>query len=72
MATMLLPPEFKRFLSALASHKVEYLIVGGYAVIYRKKGLRPGMCLLIAGVSLATRYGRAISRFTGPTRVPIS
>src|SRR5579864_4463686 len=34
MATMLLPPEFKRLLSGLASNKVEYLIVGGYAVIY--------------------------------------
>jgi len=31
---MLLPPEFKRLLSALASNQVEYLIVGGYAVIY--------------------------------------
>jgi len=34
MATMLLPPEFKRLLSALASNHVEYLVVGGYAVIY--------------------------------------
>jgi len=31
---MLLPPEFKRLLSALSSKKVEYLVVGGYAVIY--------------------------------------
>lgn len=31
---MLLPPEFKRLLSALASNQVEYLVVGGYAVIY--------------------------------------
>lgn len=31
---MLLPPEFKRLLSALASNGVEYLVVGGYAVIY--------------------------------------
>src|SRR5258707_14184055 len=34
MATMLLPPEFKRLLSALSSRKVEYLVVGGYAVIF--------------------------------------
>jgi len=34
MATMLLPPEFKSLLSALSSKKVEYLVVGGYAVIY--------------------------------------
>ncbi len=34
MATMLLPPEFRRLLSALASNKVEYLVGGGYAVIY--------------------------------------
>ena len=31
---MLLPPEFKRLLSALASNNVDYLVVGGYAVIY--------------------------------------
>src|SRR6266571_4690940 len=34
MATMLLPPEFKRLLSALSSRKVEYLVVGGYPVIF--------------------------------------
>lgn len=34
MATILLPPEFKRLLSALNSSNVEYLVVGGYAVIY--------------------------------------
>ena len=31
---MLLPPEFKRLLSALCAKKVEYLVVGGYAVIF--------------------------------------
>ncbi len=31
---MLLPPEFKRLLSALSLRKVEYLVVGGYAVIF--------------------------------------
>jgi hypothetical protein len=31
---MLLPAEFKRLLSALGSNQVEYLVVGGYAVIY--------------------------------------
>jgi predicted nucleotidyltransferase len=31
---MLLPPEFKRLLSALSLKKVEYLVVGGYAVIF--------------------------------------
>ena len=34
MATILLPPEFKRLLSGLRSESVEYLVVGGYAVIY--------------------------------------
>jgi hypothetical protein len=29
-----LPPEFKRLLSSFNSNRVEYLIVGGYAVIY--------------------------------------
>ena len=31
---MLLPPEFTRFLSILNTKRVEYLLVGGYAVIY--------------------------------------
>ena len=31
---MLLPPEFKRLLSALSSKEVDYLVVGGYAVIF--------------------------------------
>src|SRR5689334_3468212 len=31
---MLLPPEFKRLLSALSAKNVDYLLVGGYAVIY--------------------------------------
>ena len=31
---MLLPPEFKRLLSALRLKQVEYLVVGGYAVIF--------------------------------------
>jgi hypothetical protein len=34
MGTMVLPLEFNRLLSALASNQVEYLVVGGYAVIY--------------------------------------
>jgi len=32
---ILLPPEFKRLLSALSSKEVDYLVVGGYAEIYR-------------------------------------
>ena len=31
---ILLPPDFKEFLQLLNSHKVEYLLVGGYAVGY--------------------------------------
>ena len=31
---MLLPTEFKRLLSALALKKVDYLVVGAYAVIF--------------------------------------
>lgn len=34
MATVHLPPDFKEFLSLLNAHKVEYLLVGGYAVGY--------------------------------------
>lgn len=34
MATILLPPDFKEFLKLLNSNKVEYLVVGGYAVNY--------------------------------------
>jgi hypothetical protein len=31
---MLLPPEFKKLLSALSAKSVDYLLVGGYAVVY--------------------------------------
>jgi hypothetical protein len=31
---MTLPPEYLRFLSSLNSNGVEYLVVGGYAVIH--------------------------------------
>ena len=31
---MQLPPEFRKFLSSLNRHAVDYLIVGGYAVIF--------------------------------------
>lgn len=34
MGMMLLPPEFRRLLSSLNSNDVEYLVVGGYAVIH--------------------------------------
>ena len=34
MATVRLPPDFKEFLQLLNSHKVEYLLIGGYAVGY--------------------------------------
>ena len=34
MATTHLPPDFKEFLKLLAAHKVEYLLIGGYAVGY--------------------------------------
>ena len=31
---LLLPPDFKEFLKLLNEHKVEYLLIGGYAVGY--------------------------------------
>jgi len=34
MATIHLPPDFKEFFQFLNSHRVEYLLVGGYAVGY--------------------------------------
>ena len=34
MATILLPPDFKEFLQLLNSRRIEYLLVGGYAVGY--------------------------------------
>lgn len=34
MATTRLPPDFKEFLRLLSAHKVEYLLIGGYAVGY--------------------------------------
>jgi len=34
MATINLPPDFKEFLRLLNEHRVEYLLIGGYAVAY--------------------------------------
>jgi hypothetical protein len=34
MATINLPPDFREFLRLLNAHRVEYLLVGGYAVAY--------------------------------------
>jgi len=34
MATPSLPPDFKEFLRLLNARKVEYLLIGGYAVGY--------------------------------------
>lgn len=34
MATMQLPPEIRKFLSSLNRHAVDYLVIGGYAVIF--------------------------------------
>lgn len=34
MATTRLPPDFKDFLRLLSAHRVEYLLIGGYAVGY--------------------------------------
>lgn len=34
MAITLLPPDFKEFLRLLNSHRIEYLMIGGYAVGY--------------------------------------
>ncbi len=34
MATIRLPPDFKEFLKLLNAHRVEYLLIGGYAVGY--------------------------------------
>lgn len=34
MTSIQLPPDFKEFLKLLNKHKVDYLLVGGYAVSY--------------------------------------
>jgi len=34
MATIPLPPDFNAFLKLLNTHKVKYLLIGGYAVGY--------------------------------------
>jgi hypothetical protein len=34
MAMMHVPPDFKEFLRLLNAHRVEYLLIGGYAVAY--------------------------------------
>jgi hypothetical protein len=69
MATMLLPPEFKRWLSALASNQVEYLVVGGYAVIYHGYVRTTGdLDIWVAGnAENATKIETAVGSSPAPT-----
>ena len=39
-----LPPDFKEFLALLNSEKIEYLIIGGYAVSYHGYPRPTGVC----------------------------
>jgi hypothetical protein len=36
MASVNVPPDLKEFLRLLNVHQVEYLLIGGYAVAYRR------------------------------------
>lgn len=36
---LVLPPDFKEFLKLLKDKKIQYLLIGGYAVGYHYKGL---------------------------------
>ena len=61
---MLLPPEFKRLLSAPSLKRVEYLVVGGYAVIFhgygeRRASVLHALCKRYASAMLARCYGDA-------------
>jgi len=46
MATIRLPADFRDFLRLLNSHRVEYLLIGGYAVCYH------GYCRNTGGIDL--------------------
>ncbi len=73
MATIRLPPDFSEFLKLLHSEKVEYLLIGGYAVAYHGYTRATGdMDIWIAmNPENARRVVRALRRF-GFTDMPIS
>ena len=65
MATIQLPPDFEEFLSLLNSERVEYLLVGGYAVVYHGYPRTTGdMDVWVAfHEENAIRLARALERF---------
>lgn len=65
MDTILLPPDFKEFLKLLNSRRVEYLIVGGYAVGYHGYPRPTGDLDIWIANSLANaeRVHRALEEF---------
>jgi hypothetical protein len=65
MATIQLPPDFKEFFQLLNSERVEYLLVGGYAVGYHGYPRATGDMDIWIAVSAANaaRMARVLERF---------
>lgn len=65
MATIRLPEDFRDFLKLLNSHRVEYLVIGGYAVCYHGYYRNTGDIDLWIAVNLenATKMVRLIREF---------
>lgn len=65
MDTTHLPPDFKEFIQCINSEKVEYLLVGGYAVgFHGAPRFTADMDIWVGGnPSNATKLGRALERF---------
>jgi hypothetical protein len=65
MATILLPPDFRDFFQLLNSEKVEYLLVGGYAVGYYGYPRATGDLDIWVAANAANAAGlaRALERF---------
>jgi len=63
-----LPPDFKDFLRLLNSHRVEYLLIGGYAVAYHGYP-RPTGDMDIWQAQGLERFGAtAVVRFISPNQ----
>ena len=68
MATIQLPPDFKEFLKLLNSSRVEYLVIGGYAVNYYGFSRATGDLDIWIAISAdnAQRITEALRRFGFP------
>jgi hypothetical protein len=69
METLKLPPDFKEFLKLPGDHRVEYLLIGGYADLFLREGaivrigvppMRIEISNQLSGVQFAECYARRV------------